>query len=89
MEECIRQNKPNPDQFLPHDVSLTVPETAVLFNPEQEWIHTQREAKSQITSKKFGHRGHQEQKEKEDLSLTEVEMHPVDSGSHISTMFNC
>lgn len=89
LEECIRQNNPNPGQFLPHNISLAVPGAAVVFNPAQELIHTQREAKSQITFEKFGHRDDQEQMEKEDLCLTVVELHPVDSGFPISPVFNC
>lgn len=64
LKECIRQNNPNPGQFLPHNISLAVPGAAVVFNPAQELIHTQREAKSQITFEKFGHRDDQEQMEK-------------------------
>lgn len=89
LKECIRQNNPNPGQFLPHNISLAVPGAAVVFNPAQELIHTQREAKSQITFEKFGHRDDQEQMEKEDLCLTVVELQPVDSGSPISPVFNC
>lgn len=75
LEGCKRQHKPNPVQCLLHNVSLAAPGTAVVCNPAQELIHTQREAKSQITSKKCGHRGHQEQRENEDLCLTVMEMH--------------
>lgn len=55
LEDCIRQNNSNPEQFHPYFVSLAVPGTAVVLNSAEDSIHTQRDTKSKILVMKYGH----------------------------------
>lgn len=86
LEDCIRQDNPNLEQFHPYSVSLAIPGMAIAFNSGEDSIHSQREAKSKIAFMKYGHWGHQEGNE--DLCFTMVEIYAVDPGSEVPPMPN-
>jgi len=44
LDDPIRQNDPNLEQFHPYGVSLAVPGTTVAFKSAEDPIHSQRES---------------------------------------------